>query len=59
MIYGSKKFSNIPLEHTPDSQPTLYEGIPSIWGFGDSWGMLQGYVGVLLEWMFGWGSLMV
>ena len=39
--------------HTPGTyprpQPTVYEGIPFIWGFGDAWGMLQGYVGVLLE----------
>ena len=39
----------MPLEHTPDPQPTVYEGIPFIWGFWDAWGMLQGYVGVLLE----------
>ena len=44
-----QEFSNIPLEHTPDPQPTVYEGIPFIWGFRDSWGMLQGYVGVFLE----------
>ena len=43
------EFSNIPLEHTPDPQPTVYEGVPFICGFGDAWGMLQGYVGVLLE----------
>ena len=40
-------------QHTPGTypgpQPTVYEGIPFIWGFGDAWGMLQGYVGVLLE----------
>ena len=41
----------IPLEHTPHPEQRLYEyeGIPFIWGFGDAWGMLQGYVGVLLE----------
>ena len=44
-----KEFSNIPLEHTPDLQPSVYEGIPFVWGFGDALGMLQGYVGVLLE----------
>ena len=44
-----QEFSNIPLEHTPDPQPTVYEGILFIWGFGDAWGMLQGYVGVPLD----------
>ena len=44
-----QEFSNIPLEHTPDPEPTVYEGIPSIWGFGEAWGMLQGYVGGLLD----------
>ena len=39
----------IPLEHAPDLQPPVYEGIPFIWGFGDAWGMLQGYVRVLLD----------
>ena len=29
-----KDFSNIPLEHTPNPQPTVYEGIPFIWGLG-------------------------
>ena len=47
-----EEFSNIPLEHTPDPQPTVYEGIPFIWGFRDSWGMLQGYVGIFLEMSF-------
>ena len=42
-------FANIPLEHTPDPEPTGYEGIPFIWRFGEAWGMLHGYVGVLLE----------
>ena len=28
-----------------------YEGIPFIWGFGEAWGMLQGYVGVPLDWL--------
>jgi len=46
------EFFNIPLEHTPDPQPTVYEGILFIWGFRDSWGMLQGYVGVFLRNMF-------
>ena len=42
--------SNIPLEHTPDSQPTVYEGIPFIWGFEDAWGMrLSGYIGIFLD----------
>ena len=40
------------MEHTPDPQPTVYEGIPFIWGFGDPWGMLQGYVGVLLKYNY-------
>ena len=44
-----QKISNIPLEHTPNPEPTVYEGIPFIWGFGEAWGMLQGYVGVLLD----------
>ena len=38
------------LEHTPGPQPTVY--VPdflSFGGFRDSWGMLQGYVGVFLE----------
>ena len=37
------------MEHTPNPQPTVYEGILFIWGFGDVWGMLQGYVGVPLD----------
>jgi len=44
-----QEFSNILLEHTPDPQPTVYEGIPFSWGFRDSWGMLRGYVGVFLD----------
>ena len=41
-------------QQTPGAYPkpptkSLWFGIPFIWGFGDSWGMLQGYVGVLLE----------
>ena len=48
-----KDFSNIPLEHTPDPESTVYEGIPFILGFADAWGMLQGYVGVLLENSYG------
>ena len=40
---------NIPLERTPPPELSLSEGIPFIWGFGDAWGMLQGYVGVLLD----------
>ena len=36
---------NIP----QDPLPTVYEGIPFIWGCGDSWGMLHGYVEVLFE----------
>ena len=46
---NQKEFSNIPLEHTPNPQPIVYEGFLSIWRFGDARGMLQGYVGVLLE----------
>ena len=49
-----QEFSNIPLEHTPDPEPTVYEGIPFIWGFGEAWGMLQGYVGVLLDYLKVW-----
>ena len=45
--------TNRPLEHTPNPQPTVYEGIPFIWGFGDVWGMLQGYVGFPLEYANG------
>ena len=30
------------MEHTPDPQPTVYEGILFVWGFGDAWGLLQG-----------------
>ena len=41
-------------QHTPGTYPrpptkSLWFGIPFMWWFGDSWGMLQGYVGVLLE----------
>ena len=44
--------TNRPSEHTPNPQPTVYEGI------GDVWGMLQGYVGFPLEvWKFSWGIL--
>ena len=49
LIGKVEELSNIPLEHTPDPQPGVYEGISFIWGFGDSWGMLQGYVGILLD----------
>ncbi len=43
----------LQVEHTPNPQPTVYEGIPFIWGFGDVWGMLQRYVGFPLEsWSF-------
>ena len=36
--------------HTPDPQPLSFcFGIPFILGFGDVWGMLQGYVGVPLD----------
>ena len=45
----SNSLRTFQLEHTPNPQPTVYEGIPFIWGFGDVWGMLQGYVGVPLE----------
>ena len=44
----SMNFSTYPW-NIPDPQPTVYEGIPFIWGFRDSWGMLQGYVGVFLD----------
>ena len=41
---------NRPLLSIPQiPQPRVYEGIPFIWGFGDVWGMLQGYVGAPLE----------
>ena len=47
----SKNFPT-SVEHTwniPES-PTVYEGFFFlVWGFGDAWGMLQGYVGILLE----------
>ena len=41
-------------QHTPGTYPRpptngLCFGIPFIWGFRDSWGMLQGYVGVFLD----------
>ena len=41
-------------QHTPGTYPRpptngLCFGIAFIWGFRDSWGMLQGYVGVFLE----------
>ena len=49
-----QEFANIPLEHTPGPEPTVYEGIPFIWGFGEAWGMLQGYVGVLLDMELSW-----
>ncbi len=52
-----QEFSNIPLEHTPDHQPTVYEAFLFIWGFRDAWGMLQGYVGVLLE--SGWFGMIL
>ena len=44
-----QEFANIPLEHIPDPKPRVYEGIPFFWRVGEAWGMLQGYVGVLLE----------
>ena len=34
------------MEHTPDPQPTVYEGILFVWEFGDAWGLLQGSVGI-------------
>ncbi len=49
---GLRIFMNFPTYpwNIPQTlQPTLYEGIPFIWGFGEAWGKLQGYVGVLLE----------
>ena len=44
-------------QHTPGTYPrprtnSLWFGIPFIWGFGEAWGMLQGYVGILLESLF-------
>lgn len=33
-ISFSLEFSNIPLEHTPDPQPTIYKGLLHIWGLG-------------------------
>ncbi len=43
-----------PFQQTPGAYPkppanSLCFGIPFIWGFGDVWGMLQGYVGIPLE----------
>ena len=43
-----------PYQQTPGAYPnpptnSLCFGIPFIWGFGDVWGMLQGYVGFPLE----------
>ena len=49
LIIRIQDLTNRPLEHTPNPQPTVYEGIPFIWGFGDVWGMLHGYVGFPLE----------
>ena len=49
-IYTSARVIILRLfKHTPHPELRLYEGIPFIWGVGDAWGMLQGYVGVLLE----------
>ena len=44
-------------QHTPGTYPRpptngLWFGIPFISGFRDSWGMLQGYVGVFLDSFF-------
>ena len=42
-----QEFSNIPMEHTPDPEPTVYEGIPlGVWGGlgyapGVCWGSLR------------------
>ena len=44
-----RPYQQTPVSHTPNPQPTVYERIPFIWGFGDVWGMLQGYVGFPLE----------
>ena len=51
--WWSKNFPTNPW-NIPKRPPTnwLWFGIPFIWGFGDSWGMLQGYVGVLLGMIF-------
>ena len=40
-LWISRIYFKIPLEHTPDPQPTVYEGIPFIFVF---WGIFQGYV---------------
>lgn len=49
IIAWVQEFSDRSLEHSPDPQPTVCEVIPFILGFGDVWGMLQGYVGVPLD----------
>ena len=43
-----RAFQQTPGEY-PNPQPTVYEEIPFISGFGDVWRMLQGYVGVPLD----------
>ena len=45
----SKNNSNRPLEHTPDPQPHVYDGNPSIFVFWGTWGMFQGSVGIFLD----------
>ena len=42
-------FQHAPGTYPRPESPTVYEGILFIWGFGDAWGMLQGYVGVLID----------
>ena len=41
--------SNIPLEHTPAPQASVYEGHPFIFVFWGIWGMFQGSVGIFLD----------
>ena len=51
--YGKKLFRQSPGTDPLTPNPTAYEGIPFISGFGDVWGMFQGYVGVLLAYNIG------
>ena len=58
------EFSNIPLEHTPDPQPTVYEGIPFIWGVyrflgvcSICWGFLRSTPRSCFFWTAGGGSV--
>ena len=47
--YTVLRNSNIPVEHTPDPDPPLYEGNPFILDFFHIWGMFQGCVGLFFE----------